>query len=311
MMSQLNQSASTFSRFIKSSSLKLLLAPLSAVALLGVGGNFWLSGEANAQTTRTRPTQTNARSNVARLNVTLSIQPNESYDTFMRRADAAASNVAIRSFNQNRSLGTVAVTVSGQNAGNIAPLLSLQVNRQNWANNPDTRRWATYFKNAPILLGINTTNPNVANQPANSNGAAIPGQASGVVNGNNANGVNAAGNEQVPNNITNTNVGADTVNQVNPNGTNLNNVPANNGLVNNGTNLNNVPTTSGQGSNVPTTSGQGSNVPTTSGQGSDVPTTSGQGYDTNLNNRNGNSNGTGFGNTGGTTGNNGNFAPLQ
>ncbi|MCL1471608.1 hypothetical protein [Argonema antarcticum] len=189
-MSKLNQSG-----FTKRSpqSWRTPVSVLSLVALMGMGGTFWLSSEANAQTTRTRTARTAPQSNVDRINLTLNRQPNESYDTLIRRAEAAARETAQRNFNQNGSLRAVGVTVLGQNAGAIAPLLSLEVNRQNWASRPDTQRWATYFKNAQSLLRIDNPTPNLAEGFVNStpgqvvpNGNIVPGNGTGQVvpNGN-------------------------------------------------------------------------------------------------------------------------------
>ncbi|MBD3561088.1 hypothetical protein H6S82_19845, partial [Planktothrix sp. FACHB-1355] len=139
------------SRSIRFLSVRVPVSLLSLVALMGFSGSFWFSNQANAQNAGTRPTQTTQRADVARVNLTLNSQPNESYDTLIRRAEAAARDVAGRSFSQNAAIRGVAVTILGQNAGSIAPLLSLQVNRQNWISQPDTQRWATYFKNAPTL----------------------------------------------------------------------------------------------------------------------------------------------------------------
>ncbi len=189
-MSKLNQSGfnRSLGRSRSQQSWRTPLSVLSLVALMGMGGTFWLSSEANAQSARTRAAQTAPQSNVDRINLTLNRQPNESYNTLIRRAEAAARETAQRNFNQNGSLRAVAVTVLGQNAGAIAPLLSLEVNRQNWASRPDTQRWATYFKNAQSLLRIDNPTPNLAEGFVNStpgqvlpNGPIVPGNGTGQV----------------------------------------------------------------------------------------------------------------------------------
>ena len=172
---------------------KLISIPC-LVALLGITGSFSLPGEAKAQNAGTRAPQTAAPANIARVNLTLERQPNESYDILIRRAEAAARNTTVQTFNQNRAVGAVVVTIIGQNGGAIAPLLSVQVNRQNWASVPDTQRWATYFKSASTLLGLGTPGGNVANQPANQPAGQVP--ANGNANGN----VNATNGTTTPNN---------------------------------------------------------------------------------------------------------------
>lgn len=148
----------------------LAIAPLSLAALLGLGGNVWLAKGAIAQPV--------SQADTARVNLFLNRQPNESYDTFISRAEAVVRDAATRSFNQNPSSRAVAVTVVGQNEGSAAPILSLEVNRQDWVRNPSPQRWATYFKSARSLLRLDNTaanTPSVA--PAAATPVGIPGQA--------------------------------------------------------------------------------------------------------------------------------------
>ncbi len=148
----------------------LAKSPLSLAVLLGLGGSVWLATGAIAQPV--------SQADTARVNLFLNRQPNESYDTFIRRAEAVVRDAAIRTFNQNPSSRAVAVTVVGQNEGSAAPILSLEVNRTDWARNPSPQRWATYFKSARSLLRLDNT---AANTPAVAPGAVtpagIPGQA--------------------------------------------------------------------------------------------------------------------------------------
>jgi Collagen triple helix repeat (20 copies) len=143
-----------------------LAAALSLSTLLGLGASLGLVQDAIAQTS--------PQANTARVNLLLTRQPNESYDTLVRRAEAAAQEAARGSFNQNRAVGAVTVTVSGQNEGSIAPLLSLSVNRQDWSRNPNPQRWGTYFKSARSLLRLDGVN--TAAQPANATPVGVSGQ---------------------------------------------------------------------------------------------------------------------------------------
>jgi hypothetical protein len=135
-------------------------------ALAGLGSTLVITTPAWAQTT------TRINSNGTRVDVTLNRQPNESYDTLVGRAQAAARNALTRSFNQNPSAKRVSVTILGQNAGQIVPILALNVDRQTWASGQDLQRLATYFPKSRSLLGLGTpgspTN-NVANQPQPTN----------------------------------------------------------------------------------------------------------------------------------------------
>ncbi|MFB2922591.1 hypothetical protein ACE1CB_29470 [Aerosakkonema sp. BLCC-F2] len=271
---------------------------------MGFSGSFWFSNQANAQNAGTRLTQTIQRSDIARLNLTLNSQPNENYDTLIRRAEAAARDVAGRSFSQNAAIRGVAVTILGQNAGSIAPLLSLQVNRQNWISQPDTQRWATYFKNAPTLLGINTA-PNVADRPGNGNTTQAQTAPNGTpVNGGQVQTTGPAGTNGATN-LNNPAGGLGTVNGTpTTTGTqpDFNNINGTNGT--NGSGLNGTPTTTGTQPGFNNTNGTNSNGFNGTGFGNTTGTPTTTGTQPGFNNTNGtNSNGfndTGFGNTTGT-----------
>jgi len=93
-----------------------------------------------------------AQAYTARLDLSLERQAGENYDTLLRRAEAAARAAAQRSFDQDILVTQVSITVSGQNEGAIAPVLSLDVSRPQWRGRPDPQRWATYYKTARSLL---------------------------------------------------------------------------------------------------------------------------------------------------------------
>jgi hypothetical protein len=126
------------------------LAGLSLVAVLGLTGISWLGTEAIAPQS--------AHAYTARLNVSVSRQANESYRSFVSRAEAVARAAAQRSFDRDILVSDVSVTIVGQNNGSIAPILDLKVSRQNWRRRPDTSRWATYFPDTKTLLGFSPTN---------------------------------------------------------------------------------------------------------------------------------------------------------
>lgn len=125
------------------------VAPLSLLAVLSFTGISWLLGVAIAPQS--------AQAYTAALNVSLSRQPGESYQSFVRRAEAVARAAAQRSFDQDILVTDVAVTITGQNDGAIAPILLLEVTRQSWRSRPDPQRWATYFPNTQSLLRFNQT----------------------------------------------------------------------------------------------------------------------------------------------------------
>ncbi len=95
-----------------------------------------------------------AQAYTARVNLTLDRQSTETYDTLLRRAEAAGRAAVQRSFDQDILVTDVAVIIVAQNQGQIAPILSLQVSRPQWSRRPDTQSWTTYFPNAQLLLGF-------------------------------------------------------------------------------------------------------------------------------------------------------------
>lgn len=124
------------------------------VGLLGLGGGVWLTTEVLLPQS--------AWAVAARVNLSLDRLPNETYESLISRAEAVATTAVQTSFQQNNDIANVAVTVVAQNKGAIAPILSLQVTRQEWRNNSNLQPWATYYPNAKALLrfdNIATTSP--------------------------------------------------------------------------------------------------------------------------------------------------------
>jgi hypothetical protein len=88
----------------------------------------------------------------ARVDLLIDRLPEESYENFLSRAEAAARATTQRSFNQDILVTEVSVIISAQNQGAIAPILSLEVRRPQWQQRPDPQLWTTYFKTARFLL---------------------------------------------------------------------------------------------------------------------------------------------------------------
>jgi hypothetical protein len=117
---------------------------VNAILLLGTATPVWVITEGIAPQI--------VRAYTARADIVVDRLPEESYETILRRAEAAARAGAQRSFDQDILITEVAVIISGQNYGAIAPILELRVTRQQWRNRPDPQVWATYFKSARSLL---------------------------------------------------------------------------------------------------------------------------------------------------------------
>ncbi|XHX78064.1 MAG: hypothetical protein RBJ76_27140 [Stenomitos frigidus ULC029] len=95
------------------------------------------------------------------VNVTIDVQPSETYDTLVRRAEAIARAATQRSFDRDILVTDVAIVVIAQSAASTVPVLSLTTTRPQWRGQPDPRRWATYYGTAKALLRLNQS-PSVA-----------------------------------------------------------------------------------------------------------------------------------------------------
>ncbi len=133
------------------------IAPISLLAVLGLASVSWLTTSAIAPPI--------AQAYTARLSVALTREQGESFQSFLRRAEAVARAAAQRSFDRDILVTDVAVTIVGQNNGAIAPILSLEVTRQSWRRSPDPQRWITYFPNTDSLLGFESTEEQPITQP--------------------------------------------------------------------------------------------------------------------------------------------------
>lgn len=103
-----------------------------------------------------------ARAYTNRANLEITRFPGDNYKSLLRRAEAVARAAAQRSFDKDILVTDVSIVVSAQNYGAIAPVLELNVSRNQWRNRPDPQRWAKYFKMARTLLFFGYS----ANKPA-------------------------------------------------------------------------------------------------------------------------------------------------
>lgn len=117
---------------------------LNAILMVGTAVPLWVATEGIAPQI--------VQAYTTRGDVVIDRLPEETYETLLRRAEAAARAATQRSFDQDILVTEVSVIVSGQNFGAIAPVLELRVSRQQWRNRPDPQVWATYFKTARSLL---------------------------------------------------------------------------------------------------------------------------------------------------------------
>jgi hypothetical protein len=117
---------------------------VNTILLLGTAVPLWVMTETLAPQI--------VRAYTARADIVIDGLPEETYETLLRRAEAASRAAAQRSFDQDILVTEVSVIISGQNYGAIAPVLDLRVSRQQWRNRPDPQVWATYYRSARSLL---------------------------------------------------------------------------------------------------------------------------------------------------------------
>lgn len=112
----------------------------------------------------------------SRLNIDLDVQPGESYETLVRRAEAVARAAAQRSFDRDILITDVAIIITAEHQSRIAPVLSVEATRNQWRSLPDPRRWATYYNNSKVLLGMDRAPGTIAAPaPTVTTPAAAPG----------------------------------------------------------------------------------------------------------------------------------------
>jgi len=130
--------------------------PISLVAVLGLTG-VCLVEQAIVPTA--------VQAYTSRVEVTLDVQPGESYDALIRRAEVVARAAAQRSFDRDILITDVLIMVTAQNEASVAPILSLEATRTQWRSIPDAHRWATYYRSSKNLLGLDGAPSSTATAP--------------------------------------------------------------------------------------------------------------------------------------------------
>jgi hypothetical protein len=147
---------------------QLKLPPLSPKSMAATGLSLMLlTGGAWVSQTVLRPSV--AQAYKSRVDVRLERLKDETYKSLIRRAEIVARAAAQRSFDRDILTSEVSIMVIAEYQGAEAPLMVLDVSRQNWRQRPDTRRWATYYRSARSLLKLPTAGdpvrPNAGGQP--------------------------------------------------------------------------------------------------------------------------------------------------
>jgi hypothetical protein len=132
---------------------QLKLPPLSPKSMAATGLSLLLlTGGAWVSQTVLRPSV--AQAYKSRVDVRLERLKDETYKSLIRRAEIVARAAAQRSFDRDILTSEVSIMVIAEYQGAEAPLMVLDVSRQNWRQRPDTRRWATYYRSARGLLKL-------------------------------------------------------------------------------------------------------------------------------------------------------------
>jgi len=109
-----------------------------------------------------------------RFTLTLEREAEESYATLERRAEAAARAATQRTFDSDILVRAVAVTIVAENRGLAAPVLTLQVTREQWRQLPDPQRWSSYYPTAQALLQLSPASTAATTVPAAAPIEALP-----------------------------------------------------------------------------------------------------------------------------------------
>ena len=102
---------------------------------------------------------------ISQIPLTLSREPDETYPNFVQRATTLVTARLKNDFSKNSSLNELRIVVIGQNNGNIAPVLSVNMSRRQWLNNPNPQPLINYFSDSEFLLGFDVPVAPVAPTP--------------------------------------------------------------------------------------------------------------------------------------------------
>lgn len=86
------------------------------------------------------------------LTVRIPFDGDRDHQAFLRDAEAMATQRIDREFRQNSTLNTLEVTVLGERNGEIIPIFSVSVSRDQWQTTPLVSSWAEYYSASYALL---------------------------------------------------------------------------------------------------------------------------------------------------------------
>ncbi|HSM81986.1 MAG TPA: hypothetical protein VLS96_09875 [Nodosilinea sp.] len=107
-----------------------------------------------------------AQANSDPLMLVLDIYGTPTRSSLGRQAESAAIDEITRAFTENAQLNSVQVNVLGQINGQVVPILSLSVSREQWLSNRQSAlQTAQYYYSSYRLLGLDSTDGGLASQP--------------------------------------------------------------------------------------------------------------------------------------------------
>ncbi len=93
---------------------------------------------------------------ITQVPLTLSREQNESYANFVQRATKLTVTQLKNRFSQNSNLNQVRIVLIGENNGVVAPVLSVNMSRQQWLSKLNPESLINYFQDSQFLLGFDT-----------------------------------------------------------------------------------------------------------------------------------------------------------
>lgn len=93
------------------------------------------------------------------VDLTLNVYGPITYDSVFQQAESLARQLLFSSFAQDPSVSEVNLVVLADRNGQIIPLMSVNVSRVDWRDQPDVNRWIAWtapFFSSETLLGLGT-----------------------------------------------------------------------------------------------------------------------------------------------------------
>ncbi|NJM46461.1 MAG: hypothetical protein HC860_09995 [Alkalinema sp. RU_4_3] len=87
------------------------------------------------------------------------IDSSSSFENLIQQAEAIAQSTASAAFSDPNTT-EITINITGEQSGQIAPILLLNVSRAEWQGQQTIQRWAKYPGGAKQLLGFNRSNSN-------------------------------------------------------------------------------------------------------------------------------------------------------